>query len=171
MATLFSQGTRANVDHFNIGNSNGAGSFNGAAQFSIASNATITAVSAYIETVGSPSAGTLVPHIYSDTGSNVPNVSLAVGTAFSGITGSYTFISTPLTLAITAGTKYWLVLSRTDANNTSNYFNWSISSTSGGKDAIQDGGTLAWTVLNGIMDMEIDGNIIVPANSNFLAFM
>ena len=159
MAIIFSQGTRANIDHYNIGLN--ATNFAAATSFVPAANDTITSVSAYIEKVGSPS-DSLIPYIYPDVSGVPGSVALATGTAFAGITTTYTFISTPLSLLIISGVKYWLVLYRSGANDPSNYYNWSLSSSTGGTSADQNGAGQTWETNTALFDAEVDGVATVP---------
>jgi hypothetical protein len=93
----------------------------------------LTMVEAYIKKEGTWTTETITAYIYSDTGLNVPNVSLGTSDTVlaNNLTTSFTYIqfpfSTPITIVNT--TKYWIVLliSTVGANPPANRWTYSTS--------------------------------------------
>lgn len=95
--------------------------------FTPAGNCTLAAnsVAASFRTNNSPT-GTVVPVIYTNN-AGAPGTVVCTATAFSGITSSYSTVTTGFssTCNLTGGTQYWMVMTHSGGSpSTSNFYWW-----------------------------------------------
>lgn len=90
--------------------------------FILPEDKTLNTIKWFIDSkTGSPASGSIRLDIYSDT-SNAPNATLANSTTTSGSFANKTWVSqTGYSLALTAGTRYWIVIRNVDGAPTTNY--------------------------------------------------
>lgn len=131
----------------------------------------LTAVSAYLRKVGNP--GDLTVRIMTDSSGKPSKTSLAsANLSASRVTGTYDFFQVPFSSPpnVTAGTKYWIMLSAASIN-AGNYFFWGFDTTDGYAantakySASWNAGSPVWNLANG----DLNFRAYIGGSSNSLS--